>query len=88
MDREFWNVPRRGGNTSWDYCTIDFGILWNSTKICIKFHWNSWNYCGITGIPMELLEFHWDYCTMRNFNYFPIVPREFRPIRRADSDRN
>ncbi len=42
----------RGGNTSWDYGTIDFGIIWNyfwnSTKFCIKFHWNSWNYIGIT----------------------------------------
>jgi hypothetical protein len=24
------------------------------------------------GIIVELLEFHWDYCTMRNFNYFPL----------------
>jgi hypothetical protein len=22
-------------------------------KICRKFHWNSWTYCGIPGIPME-----------------------------------
>ncbi len=67
----------RGGNNCWDYGTIDFGIIWNyfwnSLKICIKFHWNSWNYFGIPGIPMELLEFLWDYCTMRNFNYFPLA---------------
>ncbi len=35
------------------------GIIWNyflnSFKICIKFHWNSWNYCGIPGIPLGLL---------------------------------
>ncbi len=29
-------------------------------------------YCGITGIPTELLEFRWDYRTLRNFNYFPL----------------
>ncbi len=41
---EFFGIP-------WNY-------FWNSTKICIKFHWNSWNYCGITGIigiPLGLL---------------------------------
>jgi hypothetical protein len=26
-------VGNRGGNTSWDYGTIDFGILWNSLEL-------------------------------------------------------
>jgi hypothetical protein len=37
---------------------IIWNYFWNSTKIFIKFHWNSWNYCGITGIigiPLGLL---------------------------------
>jgi hypothetical protein len=52
----------RGGNNCWDYGTIEFRILsnslellgiiwsyfWNSSKICIKFHWNSWNSFGFT----------------------------------------
>ncbi len=31
--RRIFNSKFRGGNTSWDYGTIDFGILWNSLEL-------------------------------------------------------
>jgi hypothetical protein len=59
------------------------GILWNYLELllgfqknCIKVHWNSWNFCGIPGITMEFwnsIRKSWDYHTMKNFNYFPLV---------------
>jgi hypothetical protein len=50
---DFWNSSEFIG-TPWDsleLLEIFFGLFWNPLKICIKFHWNSWNYCGISGIP-------------------------------------
>jgi hypothetical protein len=51
---------------------IIWNYFWNSTKIWIKFHWKSWNYCGITGIPLGLLH-------DEKFQLFP--PRTFSEAR-------
>jgi hypothetical protein len=61
----------RRGNNCWDYCMIDFEILWNYfwnyKKICIKFHWNSWNYDGILEFLRKFLGFPHD----KKFQLFP-----------------
>jgi hypothetical protein len=47
-----------------------FGITWNYLELFLEFHKNLYK------IPLEfleLLEFHWDYCTMKIFNYFPLA---------------
>jgi hypothetical protein len=44
-----------------------FGIPWNYMELFLEFLEN------LHKIPLEFLELLWNYCTIRNFNYFPLV---------------